>query len=96
MPSINEQQDSAAATTARAICRESEELKNLLEKELRRFEENETFAAGDFQKGAVHALIDLFRMVNGLASILIAQASNAGAKQPAQDDRQRPDSHIAA
>jgi hypothetical protein len=96
MPSINEQQDSGDAATARAIFRESEELKNLLEKELRRLEKNETFAVGDFQKGAVRALTDLFRMVNGLASVLIAQASSIDAKRPAHDDRQRPDSHIAA
>lgn len=78
-----------------AISRESEELKNFLETELRRLEKNETFAADDFQKGAVRALIDLFRMVNGLASILIAQAPGIGAEQ-ARDDQQPPDSHIAA
>jgi hypothetical protein len=49
--------------------RESEELKNFLENELRRLENNETFVAEEFQKGVVRALIDLFRMVNGLASI---------------------------
>ncbi|MFZ2080199.1 MAG: hypothetical protein WAV38_26835 [Xanthobacteraceae bacterium] len=65
MPRIDER-DAAAA---RAILRESEELKNFLEKELPRLENNETFAASDFQKGAVRALIDLFRMVNGLASV---------------------------
>src|SRR5262249_376758 len=46
---INEQLDSKDA--ARAISRESEELKELLEKELRRLENNETFAVNDFQKG---------------------------------------------
>jgi hypothetical protein len=65
MPRIDER-DAAAA---RAIFRESEELKNVLEKELRRLENNETFVADEFQKGVVRALIDLFRMVNGLASI---------------------------
>jgi hypothetical protein len=49
--------------------KESEELKTVLEKELRRLENNETFVAEEFQKGVVRALIDLFRMVNGLASI---------------------------
>jgi hypothetical protein len=88
MPRIDER-DAAAA---RAIFRESEELKNFLEKELPRLEKNETFAASDFQKGAVRALIDLFRMVNGLASVLMA----IDAKRPTQDDRQPPDSHIAA
>jgi hypothetical protein len=95
MPSINEQHESMDAATALAIFRESDELKNLLEKELWRLEKNETFAAGDFQKGAVRALIDLFRMVNTLATILIAQPSG-GAKRSAQDERQRPDGHIAA
>ena len=66
MPRIDER-DAAAA---RAIFRESEELKNFLEKELRRLENNETFIADEFQKGVVRALIDLFRMVNGLASIV--------------------------
>jgi hypothetical protein len=65
MPRIDER-DAAAV---RAIFRESEELKNVLEKELRRLENNETFVANEFQKGLVRALIDLFRMVNGLASI---------------------------
>jgi hypothetical protein len=65
MPRIDER-DAAAA---RAIVRESAELKNVLEKELRRLENNETFVAEEFQKGVVRALIDLFRMVNGLASI---------------------------
>jgi hypothetical protein len=65
MPRIDER-DAAAA---RAIFRESEELKNFLEKELKRLENNETFVAAEFQKGVVRALIDLFRMVNGLASI---------------------------
>ena len=65
MPRIDER-DAAAA---RAIFRESEELKNVLEKELRRLENNETFDANEFQKGVVRALIDLFRMVKGLASI---------------------------
>jgi hypothetical protein len=65
MPRIDER-DAAAA---RAIFRESEELKNFLEKELKRLENNETFVAEEFQKGVVRALIDLFRMVNGLASI---------------------------
>jgi hypothetical protein len=36
---------------------------------LRRLENNETFLPEEFQKGVVRALIDLFRMVNGLASI---------------------------
>jgi len=45
------------------------ELKNFLENELRRLENNETFVPDEFQKGVVRALIDLFRMVNGLASI---------------------------
>jgi hypothetical protein len=61
--------DERDAAAARAIFRESEELKNVLEKELRRLENNETFVADEFQKGVVRALIDLFRMVNGLASI---------------------------
>jgi hypothetical protein len=65
MPRIDER-DAAAA---RAIFRESEELKTVLEKELRRLENNEIFVAEEFQKGVVRALIDLFRMVNGLASI---------------------------
>ena len=65
MPRIDER-DAAAA---RAIFRESEELKNVLKKELKRLENNETFVAEEFQKGVVRALIDLFRMVNGLASI---------------------------
>jgi hypothetical protein len=95
MPSIDEQPNSKDAAKLQAISRESEELKNLLETELRRLEKNETFAAGDFQKGAVRALIDLFRMVNGLANILIAQASSIGAEQ-ARDDQQPPDSQIAA
>jgi hypothetical protein len=57
------------ATAAQAIFRESEELKDILEKELLLLENNETFVANEFQKGVVRALIDLFRMVNGLASI---------------------------
>ena len=61
--------DERDAAAARAIFRESEELKTVLEKELRRLENNETFVAEEFQKGVVRALIDLFRMVNGLASI---------------------------
>jgi hypothetical protein len=65
MPRIDER-DAAAA---RAIFRESAELKNFLEKELQRLENNETFVPDEFQKGVVRALIDLFRMVNGLASI---------------------------
>jgi len=65
MPRIDER-DAAAA---RAIFRESEESKNFLKKELKRLENNETFVAEEFQKGVVRALIDLFRMVNGLASI---------------------------
>jgi hypothetical protein len=65
MPSIDERD----ATAAQAIFRESEELKDILEKELLRLENNETFVANEFQKGVVRALIDLFRMVNGLASI---------------------------
>ncbi len=65
MPRIDER-DAAAA---RAIFKESAELKSFLEKELRRLENNETFVAEEFQKGVVRALIDLFRMVNGLASI---------------------------
>jgi hypothetical protein len=65
MPSINERD----AAMARAIFKESEELKDVLEKELLRLENNETFDANEFQKGIVRALIDLFRMVNGLASI---------------------------
>src|SRR3974390_2823827 len=97
MPSINEQPDpKAAAAEAQAIFIKSDELRNLLENELRCLETNETFTANDFQQGAVRALIDLFRMVNGLASILIAQASNTGAKEPPRDDRQSSDSHIAA
>jgi len=84
MPSTNEQLDSKDA--ARAISRESEELKELLEKELRRLENNETFAVNDFQKGAVRALIDLVRMVNGLANVLIQQASSNGAEPPARDN----------
>ena len=59
MPRIDER-DAAAA---RAIFRESEELKNFLEKELKRLENNETFVAEEFQKGVVRAPIDLFRMV---------------------------------
>jgi hypothetical protein len=86
MPSINEQHDSKGAAAARAILKESEELKNLLENGLRRLENNETFAVNDFQKGTVRALIDLFRMVNGLANVLIEQASNIGAEPPARDD----------
>lgn len=96
MPSINEQHDSKAAAEARAIFKKSDELRNLLENELRRLEKNETFAANEFQQGAVRALIDLFRMVSGLAIILIAQTSNIGAKEPPKDDRQPSDSHIAA
>ncbi|HEX8808089.1 MAG TPA: hypothetical protein VF760_03750 [Xanthobacteraceae bacterium] len=65
MPRIDER-DAAAART---IFRESAELKIVLENELRRLENNETFVADEFQKGVVRALIDLFRMVNGLASI---------------------------
>jgi hypothetical protein len=61
MPSIDEQHHSKDAAAARAILRESEELKNLLESGLRRLENNETFAANDFQKGAVRALIDCGR-----------------------------------
>ena len=74
MPGIDER-DAAAA---RAILRESEELKNVLEKELLRLENNETFVADEFQKGVVRALIDLFRMVNGLARHRrpLAQAPN--------------------
>jgi hypothetical protein len=49
MPGIDER-DAAAA---RAILRESEELKNVLEKELLRLENNETFVADEFQKGVV-------------------------------------------
>jgi hypothetical protein len=94
MPSVNEQHDSKAAAEARAIFRKSDELRSLLENELRRLEKNETFAANEFQQGAVRALIDLFRMVNGLASILIE--SNVGTKEPLRDDRQPSDSHIAA
>ena len=86
MPSINEQHHSKHAAAARAILRESEELKQLLENGLRRVENNETFAANDFQKGAVRALIDLFRMVNGLATVMIEQASSSGTEQPARDD----------
>ena len=67
MPGIDER-DAAAA---RAILRESEELKNVPEKELLRLENNETFVADEFQKGVVRALIDLFRMVNGLARIVV-------------------------
>jgi hypothetical protein len=48
MPSIDEQHHSKDAAAARAILRESEELKNLLENGLRRLENNETFAANDF------------------------------------------------
>ena len=65
MPRIDER-DAAAART---IFRESAELKIVLENELRRLENKETFVADEFQKGVVRALIDLFRMVNGLASI---------------------------
>jgi hypothetical protein len=65
MPRIDERE----ADMARAIVKESEELKNVLEKELLRLEDNETFDVNEFQKGVVRALIDLFRMVNGLASI---------------------------
>ena len=65
MPRIDE----GDAAAARAIFRESAELKNVLEKELLRLENNETFVADKFQKGVVRALIDLFRMVNGLAGI---------------------------
>ena len=65
MPRIDER-DAAAART---IFRESAKLKIVLENELRRLENNETFVADEFQKGVVRALIDLFRMVNGLASI---------------------------
>jgi hypothetical protein len=65
MPRIDER-DAAAART---IFRESAELKIVLENELRRLENNETFVVDEFQKGVVRALIDLFRMVNGLASI---------------------------
>ena len=54
MPRIDER-DAAAA---RAIFRESEELKNVLETELRRLENNETFVSEEFQKGVVRALID--------------------------------------
>jgi hypothetical protein len=96
MPSINEQYDSAAAAEVRAIFRKSDELRNLLENELQRLEKNETFAANEFQQGAVRALIDLFRMVNGLANILIAQTSVIGTKDVARDDHQSSDSHIAA
>jgi hypothetical protein len=80
------QHHSKDEAAARAILRESEELKNLLENGVRRLENNETFAANDFQKGAVRALIDLFRMVNGLANVLIEQASNIGAEPPTRDD----------
>jgi hypothetical protein len=66
MPRIDERD----AAVARTIFRESEELKSVLEKELRRLENNETFVANEFQKGVVRALIDLFRMVSGLASIV--------------------------
>ena len=87
MASINEQQhQSKDPPAARAILRESEELKNLLEDGLRRLENNETFAVNDFQKGVVRALIDLFRMVNGLANVLMEQASNTGAAASARDD----------
>ncbi len=86
MASIDEQHQLKDAAAARAILRESEELKNLLEEGLRRLENNETFAVNDFQKGAVRALIDLFRMVNGLANIVIEQASNIGAEASARDD----------
>jgi hypothetical protein len=51
MPGIDER-DAAAA---RAILRESEELKNVLEKELLRLENNETFVSDEFQKGVVRA-----------------------------------------
>ncbi len=61
MAIIDEQQhQSKDPPPARAILRESEELKNLLEDGLRRLENNETFAVNDFQKGVVRALIDLF------------------------------------
>ena len=96
MPGINEQHDSKAAAEARTIFRKSDELRNLLENELRRLEKNETFTANEFQQGAVRALIDLFRMVNGLANILIAQTSMVGTKEVARDDHQPTDSHIAA
>ncbi len=86
MASIDEQHQSKDAAAARAILRESEELKNLLEDGLRRLENNETFAANDFQKGAVRALIDLFRMVNGLAKVVLEQASNIGVEASARDD----------
>jgi hypothetical protein len=82
MPRIDERD----AVAARTIFRESEELKNLLEKELPRLENNETFAPATFRR-AQCALIDLFRMVNGLASVLMA----IEAKRPTQDDRQPPD-----
>ena len=62
MPRIDER-DAAAA---RAIFRESEELKNVLKKELKRLENNETFVAEEFQKGVVRALIDLTAWSMGL------------------------------
>ena len=86
MPSIDEPNNSKDAAAARVILRESEELKKLLEDGLRRLENNEPFAASDFQKGAVRALIDLFRMVSGLANVLIEQASNIGADPPVRDE----------
>jgi hypothetical protein len=86
MPSINEQNNSKGEAAARAILRESEELKNLLEDGLQRLENNEMFTANDFQEGAVRALIDLFRMVNGLANVLIEQASKVGAEPLPRDD----------
>ena len=49
MPRIDER-DAAAART---IFRESAELKIVLENELRRLENNETFVADEFQKGVV-------------------------------------------
>ena len=86
MPSINEQHDSQHAAAVRAIVRESDDLRKLLEEGLGRLENNETFAANDFQKGAVRALIDLFRMVNGLANVLVEQASNSGTEHPPRGD----------
>ena len=71
MPGIDER-DAAAA---RAILREPEELKNVLEKELLRLENNETFVADEFQKGVVRALIDLFRWSMGLQASSSASAS---------------------
>jgi hypothetical protein len=59
MPRIDEQE----AAMARAIVRESEELKNILEKELRRLEDDETIAVNEFQKDVVRALIDLLAAV---------------------------------